>query len=284
MSSPEEVAHGGHKPDESDARSARKPHGRETMGGLAKGLAIVELFDGTRTRITAADAARETGTSRATARRCLLTLEELGYVARRDGQTFEACARMMRLGRGYQQPASLAEAAAPHLERVRDELQEPAALSVLEGNEVLIIARAESSRIVTTGVKAGGRLPLYCSATGRVLAGELTADEIARRLARTEFRRLTEKTTRSVEEFVQRVREARTEGYAVSDEEMEMGMRSMAVPIHGPDGRVTYALSMSTSSARTSLDEMKERYLPILRRNLRHFEELIREAAPGRDA
>ncbi|WEX09681.1 IclR family transcriptional regulator C-terminal domain-containing protein [Chelativorans sp. AA-79] len=261
-------------PSESSSAAGRQ-QSREQMAGLAKGLAIIELFDGIRSRLTAAEAARATGTSRATARRCLLTLEELGYVARGEEQSFVPCARMSRLGRGYTPPASLGEAAQPLLERLRDDLEEPAALSVLEGTDVLIVARAESARIVTTGVRAGGRLPVYCSATGRVLTGEYTRDRLERLLSHVKLAPLTPKTCISVAEFVRLTERARAEGVAYCDEEIEMGMRSMAIPVHGPDGRIKYALSMSTSSARTSLSEMEQRYLPILRRHLKYFEQLI---------
>lgn len=260
-----------------------RPHSRETMGGLAKGLAIIELFDGRRAQMTAAEAARATGTSRATARRCLLTLEELGYVTRGEGQSFVAGSRMMRLGRGYSPPASLAEAAQPLLERVRDELREPVALACLEDAQVYMIARAESARIVTTGVRAGGRLPLYCSATGRVLTSELGEAELERLVARIRFVAHTPKTCVTRERFLALVEKARREGFACSDEEMEVGMRSMAIPLRGPDGVIRFCLSMSTSSARTTLRQMEERYLPILRRHVQGFEQLVADLFPEGD-
>lgn len=258
-----------------------KQHSREVVAGLAKGLAIIELFDGTRAQMTAAEAAREIGTSRATARRCLLTLEELGYVTRCNGQAFAPSARMSRLGRGYKQPPSLAEGAQPLLDGIRDELQEPAAFTVLDGVETLVIARAEASRIVTTGVRPGGRLPAYCSATGRVLMSELSEAALRALLKRSKLVARTPKTCTAVDEIVERVKEVRSTSVAYSDEEIEMGMRSMAVPIHGPDGLIKAALSVSTSSARTTLQQMEKQYLPVLMRNLKYFEALLSEVQPA---
>ncbi|MGH8111196.1 MAG: IclR family transcriptional regulator domain-containing protein [Rhodanobacteraceae bacterium] len=248
----------------SQIRTAAKPS-RETINGLAKGLAVVELFDGKRTQLTVSEAAKAIGASRAAARRCLLTLTELGYVLRHaDGKCFTPLPRLVRLGAGYGRPASLAAAAQPLLDQARDELQDPVSLAVLDGTEVLIIARAATTRVVTTGVHVGGRLPIYCSATGRVLTCAMPAPEQESVLSRAVPVAITPRTTTGRAKLIRILHTASKAGVAYSDEEIELGMRSVAVPVRAADGTVRAAVSASTSSARVTLKQLADSYRPVL--------------------
>lgn len=237
----------------------------EGMGGLAKGLAIIEAFTPQRPQLTLSEAARLTGTSPAAARRCLLTLEDLGYLTH-DGKNFRPTPRLMRLGSAYLATAPLPELAQPCLDAVRDELGESVSLAVLDGSEASFIARAEGPRLVTTGVRLGTRLPAHASATGRVLLGALTDAELTAHLRACAPVRTTEKTLVTVAEIRDRVIRARAEGYAYTDEELELGMRSMAVPVINSSGATVGALSISAFAARMTLQEMRDWVVPVLQR------------------
>jgi IclR family pca regulon transcriptional regulator len=236
------------------------------MAGLAKGLAIIELFGAGRPRLTIAEAARDTGLTRAAARRCLLTLAGLGYLDT-DGKFFRPQPRMLRLGLAYLGTASLPQIAQPILELARDETEESVSLAVLDGDDSVFVARAAAARIVTTGVSLGARLPAYCSATGRVLLGGLSVPALDAYLARTALAPRTERTVTDVGRLRAMVRRALEEGAAYTDEELELGLLSMAVPVRDGAHRIVAAMSLSASSARLSADALRATYLPVLRRH-----------------
>lgn len=234
---------------------------RETMGGLAKGLAIIEAFS-TRDAMSVADAARASGATRAAARRCLLTLVELGYIDK-DGRDFRALPRLRALGGLASKRERLAKVAQPFLDKARDETNESVSLAVLDGDDALFIARAEAEHIVSTGVKIGARLPLYCSATGRVLLSDLPEATLVERLSRTQLPRRTPQTLVDPHEIAASVRHVALSGSSISDEELELGLRALAVPVTC-GGKIVGALSVSTSSSRVTRAELQERFLPII--------------------
>jgi IclR family transcriptional regulator, pca regulon regulatory protein len=237
----------------------------EVMGGLAKGLAIIEAF-AVQPVLTIADAAKASGATRAAARRCLLTLRDCGYVEF-DGKFFRPSQRLSALGGSVSSVRSLPQVAQPILENVRDALDEAVSLAVLEGDEVLFVARAEASRIVSTGVRIGAHLPAYISATGRVLLAALPDDDVKARLGRAKYERRTPKTLVGSRAVSKAVLAARREGYALGDEEIELGLRAIAVSVRDRSGRTLAAMSVSASSARVSAARMIEEFLPVVRRN-----------------
>ncbi|WP_028935977.1 IclR family transcriptional regulator domain-containing protein [Pseudonocardia spinosispora] len=234
------------------------------MAGLGKGLALIEAFGREHPRLTVADAARATDTTRATARRCLLTLEALGYVVH-DGKFFHPTPRMLRLGASFLETSPLPTLAQPHLESARNELAESISLAVLEEDWSVFVARAEAQRIVSTGVRLGARLPAHASATGRVLLAALSDEELDAHLRLCRPRRQTPHTITGKAAIRTRVETARDERMAYTDEELELGMRTMAVPVADARGTVRAAMSVSTFAARVTLDEMREQFLPVLR-------------------
>ena len=233
------------------------------MAGLAKGLAVIEAFGRTSSQLTVADAARLTDVTRAAARRCLLTLTDLGYLDH-DGKYFRPTPRMLRLGSAYLDTASLPAMANPHLVAARDALNESVSLAVWEDGWSVFVARAEVERIVSTGVRIGARLPAHCSATGRVLLAGLRDQEVESYLARGGRERRTVRTVIEPDELTRLVRSARVDGYGTSDEELELGMRAVAVPVHDARGRTVAAMSVSASSARVSAEEMHRDFVPVL--------------------
>ena len=184
------------------------PARAEAMGGLAKGLRIIESFDETHPTLTVSTAAKAAGITPAAARRCLLTMHELGYLSY-DGKFFGPTPRMARLVRSYSATAPLSVLAQPYLQAVRDELGESASLAVLDGDQVTFVARVESERIVTMNVRLGGHLPSYASSTGRVLLAALPDEEIDRELSGRVPERTTPRTLTSIPEIRARILAAR---------------------------------------------------------------------------
>src|SRR3954469_7211143 len=227
------------------------PRPAEGMAGLAKGLAIIEAFDRNRRQLSISEAAQLTATSPASARRCLLTLEALGYLSF-DGKFFRPTPRMVRLGAAYLETAPLALLARSHLLAAREELGESISLAVLESDESVFVARAEAGRIVSAGVRLGARLPAHASATGRVLLGALPDNEVDAVLARADLRGTTARTLTTAEAIRQRVRRARDEGGAYTDEELEVGIRTMAVPVRDSAGRLQAAMSAAAFASRVT--------------------------------
>lgn len=237
----------------------------EGMAGLAKGLAILEAFGPERTQLTIADAAEEAGITRAAARRCLLTLTDLGYLAH-DGKWFRPLPRLLRLGFSYLRSDPLTQLAQAILASVRDEVGESVSLAVLDGDDAVFVARSTVSRIVSRAVTVGARLPAFCSATGRVLLAALPDDEIEAYLKRVSLKPRTPQTVIDADELLTTIRQVRVNGYGISDEELEPGLRAIAVPVRDKTRHLVAAMSVSTAATRMDTDVMLSTLLPALRR------------------
>lgn len=236
---------------------------REGMGGLAKGLAIIEAFS-VNSVMSVADAARASGATRAAARRCLLTLVDLGYLEL-TGRDYRPLPRLRRLGGVVSEQDRLVQVATPLLARARDELEESVSLAVLDGDQSLFIARVEAQHIVATGVRVGATLPLYCSATGRVLLSANTEADIKAKLSRTPIVARTPHGLSNLSDIVAAIEAAARNGYAISDEELALGLRSLAVPVFGAGHDIVAAVSVSAASARIKVSDMRKRFLPKLK-------------------
>jgi IclR family transcriptional regulator, pca regulon regulatory protein len=245
------------------------------MGGLAKGLAIIESFAAHEV-MSVVDAARASGATRAAARRRLLTLNELGYVEH-YGREFRPLERLRRLGGTTTKRERLARLAQPLLARARDELNESVSLAVLESQTTLFIARAEAEHIVSTGVRIAPNLPSYCSATGRVLLSQFSDKEVLKRLGRKRLPARTSTTLTKPSEIVKEIRSVREKGYAIGDEELEVGLRSLAVPVAGSTGEIVAAVSVSASSARVRAIDLGKRFFQILQSCARMLVEAANE-------
>ena len=252
--------------DEKSKKQAKAVRTPEGMAGLAKGLAIIESFGKTHEYLTVSDAAQNTDISRASARRCLLTLAELGYL-NKNGSQFRPTPRMLRLGAAYYEATSLPQLAQTHLENARDELNESIALAVLEDGYSVFIARAEAERIVTSIAKIGHRLPAYASATGRILLAAFSADELTTYLKNTDLIALTKSTMTDKDKLVTRIHLAGIQQMEISSEELEEGLISIAVPVRSPDGKIIATLSMSALNARISNKQLKHDCFPILKKH-----------------
>jgi IclR family pca regulon transcriptional regulator len=224
----------------------------EFMTSLARGIAVLRCFADEQRPMTIAQASRVSGLCR------------LGY-ATRDGQAFALRPKVLELGYAFLSSSPIALRAQPLLDRLRDELHESCSLGVLEDDQVYYIARAEVGRIMSVALRVGSRLPVYCTSMGRVLmSGQEQADRAAY-LARTDIKRATRLTETDPARLLALFEQARHDGYAIVDQELEVGLRSLAVPVLGSQG-VVAAINLGGHASRIPVAEMQKRYLPALRR------------------
>lgn len=242
---------------------ARSNEDKEYVAGLEKGLAVIEAFGICNSALTLSEAAEITGHSRASARRSLLTLQRLGYVEW-DGKYFRLAPRVLRLGHAYVTSTSLSKLVQPVLEAVSERTHESSSLAVLDGTDAVFVARAATRRSLSSGLGVGSRLPAYCAATGRVLLAALKEDEAERLLKRTARHRLTPHTHTEIPVLLRLLDQVRSQGYAISNEEIELGLRSIAVPIRDAAGRTVASMSMAASTSRRSLANIIDNLLPEL--------------------
>lgn len=217
---------------------------REYIAGLEKGLAVIEAFAGKQGPVSVSEAAELANLSRASARRCLRTLEQLGY-AEHDGKYFRLAPRALRLGHAYLVSTPLVRIAQPLIEAASERTRRSVSVAVLDSNRVVIVARAYVQRSLSSGLGVGSWLPAYCSANGRILLSGLPdtrAEAVLRSTARS---KLTPKTIVGIPEIMKEVRASRTRGYAANDEEVELGLWTVAVPLRNRSGAVVASLSMS---------------------------------------
>jgi IclR family pca regulon transcriptional regulator len=236
---------------------------RNFMMSLARGLMVIRAFSEQTSNLTIADVAKITGLPRAAARRCLLTLTQLGY-AGTDGRVFFLRPKVLALGYSFLSSAPLATILDPVLSQVSRTLEESSSAAVLDEDEVVYIARVATKRIMSLGLNIGSRLPAYCTSMGRVLLASLPSGEFEEYLKRVALKPFTAQTITSKSDFRRSIEETRTQGYALIDQELEIGLRSLAVPIKNPSGAVVAAINVSAQAVRVEKSEMIERFLPVL--------------------
>ncbi len=236
---------------------------REFVAGLEKGLMIIEAFALKNGPLTVSEAAKITGHSRASARRSLLTLEQLGYVDT-DGRYFRPAPRLLRLAHAYVAASPLAKLVQPSLEALSERIQEPCSFAVLGGGDVVFVARASARRSLSCGLWIGSRLPAYCAATGRVLLAALPTEDALQRLQRMARQKLTPHTLTEIPELMDELSCVRAQGYALNNEEIELGVRSIAVPIRNGAGETMASVSIASAVSRRSAEYMVNTLLPEL--------------------
>ncbi|SCB59127.1 transcriptional regulator, IclR family [Rhizobium aethiopicum] len=250
---------------------------RETdfVSGFARGLKVIETFGETRQRLSIAEASKLTGLDRATVRRSLLTLAELGY-ADYDGKFFTLTPKILRLGHAYLQATPLPALLQPHLDHLSEQAGQSASASVLDGTEIVYIARAAQRRVMSINLTPGSRLPAYCASMGRVLLAALSETEARTILARSELKQNTPNTKTDPDELIEEFRRVRAEGYAIIDQELEIGLCSIAVPVENDRGETVAAINIGAPAALVPAAEMKERYLPLLKETQAALRPLLR--------
>ena len=233
---------------------------------LARGLAVIRAFDAANPALTLSDAARRAGVSRAAARRLLLTLVELGY-AEFDARRFRLRPKVLELGFSYLHGTGLWGAAQPVMVELVERLHESCSAAVLDGADIVYVARVPTrTRIMSITLGLGSRLPAHLTSMGRVLLAALPGAELERRLAALgTIESRTERTLTDVAALRRAIAKVRTQGFALLDQELEPGVRSVAVPVHGPGGSVIAALNVGTHASRVTIEDLKGRVLPALK-------------------
>ncbi|MGX5839189.1 IclR family transcriptional regulator domain-containing protein [Mesorhizobium sp. ArgA1] len=247
---------------------------RDHVGSLERGLAVMEILARHPAGLTLTEMAEEAGLTRAGARRFLLTLTATGY-ATQAGRLFSLSPRLLTVVRTWLGGASLWTFAAPIMRELAGQFNEACNAAVLSGEEVVYVARIPGRRILSVSLDVGTRLPAHCTSMGRVLLAGLGADELKSFLARARIERRTPKTITSRAALGKAIDVARVDGFALVDEELELGLRSIAVPIADRSGRTVAAINMSTQSARFSVAEMERDILPALRKAKQRVEEFF---------
>jgi IclR family pca regulon transcriptional regulator len=234
------------------------------MASLARGLAVIRGFSREKRFMTIAQLSHKTGIPRAAVRRCLYTLERLGYVASQDGRNFALRPKLLGLGHAYLSSTPLVVTAQPFLDRVSDAVNESCSLAILDGVDILYVARSVSSRIISVALNVGSRLPAHCTSIGLVLLAHLPPAELKDHLARVDLKRYTERTITSRAALLEALEEVRGQDYAVADNMMEIGVRSIAVPVRDAVGTVVAGMNVIIQSGRGTVREMRTLYLPHL--------------------
>lgn len=216
---------------------------------FARGLSVIRAFGPGREHMTLADIAKLTDLPRATVRRALFTLVALGYAAD-DGRQFRLTPRILSLGHAYLSSTPLPGLLQPALESVSEATRESCSASILDGTEIVYVARSATKRIMSVGLNVGSRLPAYCTSMGRVLLAAEQPDKQKALLQQTRLDALTPKTLTDPARLLTELGKIQTQGYAYVDQELETGLCSMAVPVHNAKGRVVAAINVSTQASR----------------------------------
>ena len=234
------------------------------VGALARGLSVIRAFDAGRETMTLAEVAKATSLPRATVRRSLLTLQALGYVAS-DGKQFRLTPRILSLGYAYLASTPMARVLQPVLETVSERTRESCSASTLDGPEIVYVARAATKRIMSVGLAVGSRLPAYCTSMGRILLAAEDPAQARRILASSDRKAMSPRTVTDLDALMRILEDVRGQGFSLVDEELEVGLRSVAVPIVSSSGHVMAAMNVSAQAGRVSTDDLLNTVLPVLR-------------------
>ncbi|MDR2215930.1 MAG: helix-turn-helix domain-containing protein [Nevskiaceae bacterium] len=236
---------------------------REVMGGLAKGIDVLRAFSRDRPHMTLSEVAACAGLPPATARRCLNTFQELGYVTR-SGRKFLLRPKVLEISAAYLESMDIEQLTQTHLEQVARETGDSAALSVLDGVEVVYVARTSVRTLMRMEAHVGSRFPAYATSMGRVLLAGLGPARLRWYFENAHFTALTSRTVTDPAKLARIVAESRRNGCAVVDEELALGVIAIAVPVYDGNGRVVAALNSSSHARRTDKAALVRERLPML--------------------
>lgn len=246
------------------------------MTSLARGLAVIHGFTQQKRRLTISQLSHRTGIPRAAVRRCLYTLAKLGLVGSEDGKTFSLQPKILALSHAYLSSTTLATAAQPILDRVSDALHESSSIAFLDGDEILYVARSSTNRrIMSVDLSIGTRLPAYCTSMGRVLLATLPPADLDAYLARVKLIAHTSRTLIAPDRLRKEIAQVAASERAVVDQELELGLRSIAVPVRDLGGKVVAAMNISTQASRVTVAELERRFLPELNAAARELQTML---------
>jgi IclR family pca regulon transcriptional regulator len=236
---------------------------RDIMGGLGKGLLVIETFTATRPRQSISEVAEASGLDRATARRCLLTLAHMGY-ADYDGKYFTLTPRVLRLGTACLATMPLPQLVQPLLDQLSEELGESSSVSILDGPDIVYVARAAQQKVMSIALMPGSRLPAFCTSMGRVMLAALPPDAARHILDSAPLVPRTPFTRTDIAALMAELERVRASGFAAIDQEVELGLRSIAVPLQNARGNVVAALNLGVAAGQVALDELAPKFLAPL--------------------
>jgi IclR family pca regulon transcriptional regulator len=255
---------------------------KQYVQSLERGMAVIQVFSRDHPALTLSEVARLAGITRSTARRILLTLEKLGHV-RSDGRLFSLTPRVLTLGWAYLSSLNLWEIAQPLMEDLVEETGESCSAATLDLPDIVYVARVPTRRIMTIALGVGTRLPAHATSMGRVLLADLPADKLKNFLAGTRLERFTDRTITDPGELEKALAGVRAQGFALVDQELEIGLRSVAAPIKDADGTTIAALNCSAAAPRVTIQELRGRFLPALLRTTELISSsLVRASPPSR--
>lgn len=236
---------------------------RDIMSGLAKGLLAIETFTPDRPRQSISDVSAASGLDRATARRCLLTLAHLGY-ADYDGKYFTLTPRILRLGTACLATMPLPQMVQPLLDRLSEQSGESSSVSILDGADVVYVARAAQRKVMSIALMPGSRLPAFCTSMGRVMLAALPEPEARAVLAGTDLVARTRFTLTDRAAVLAELARVRAQGYALIDQEVEVGLRSIAVPVRDARGATVAALNIGAPATQRRVEDLVALHLPAM--------------------
>ena len=238
---------------------------RDFVASLARGLAVIQAFGNHQQRLSIAKISQKTGIARAAVRRYLHTLAALGYVVTHDGCRFSLLPKVISLGQAYLSASAVPSVAQGQLDALAEEVGESCSLGVLDGVDLVYLARASSSAVMSPRFNVGGRLPAHCTSIGRVLLAELPEPLLGQRLLSMKFLPYTTRTVGSPEALRGCLDEVLRDGFAIADQQLEPGFRSIAVAVRNGGGDVVAGINVIVPLARASVAQMPARYLqPLL--------------------
>ena len=239
------------------------PTSTEFVQSLDRGLAVLRAFDHDRPSLTLADAARSTGLTRATVRRLLHTLVAIGYVST-DGKLFELTPKVLDLGYAYVSSLHLSDIAQPYMENLSAQVHESVSAAVLDGTQVVYVARVNTRRIMTISLSIGSRLPALWTSMGRAILSGLSDVELDQFLREAAIDPPTPRSLSDRASLRAEILSVRNQEYALVDQELEEGVRSVAAPLRDRSGRTLAAMNLSTHAGRVTLKELRGEMLPLL--------------------
>lgn len=238
---------------------------RNFVTALARGLAVIQAFTNQGRQMSISQISYRTGITRAAVRRYLHTLTALGYARCHDGTRFSLTPKAVSLGNAYLSGTPLSGKGQPVLDKLSETVGEACSMAVLDGTDIVYIARAAASRIMSPSLNVGNRLPAYATSIGMVLLAHLPEAELDACLERTSFLPFTQNTIVSPAELRKVLQQVRTQGYAIANQQMEIGLRSIAVPVRDKAGTVVSGINIIGPTSRMGIEHMRTRFLPLLR-------------------